>query len=155
MSETGRPNLSDDDKRGLMSQIKRLAELYDEYTADPYDSSQAYRAGGANPFYSQTLNGLYLEFYYGRPSKVWTPWGAWHFAAAQARRTDIGGFMSRLTLREHIAEHNTPQGTIGPVYAILAIDDVELPEPLLPASYQAYLNYEDAKAEWSRFFGAE
>lgn len=58
----GRPELSDDDKESLMRHIKHLAEVYDENVDDKYNSSAAYRAGGANPFYDQTLNGLYLEF---------------------------------------------------------------------------------------------
>lgn len=150
-----RPDLTDDDKTALMTQIKRLAVVYDEHVTDKYNSSQAYRAGGANPYYNQTLSGLYLEFYYGGPSKVWTPWGEWHFAAAQSYQTDLNGFMSRLTLRDHIAQHNTEQGTIGPIYAILAIDGVELPEPLLPTDRRQYLSYEDSKAEWERYFGTE
>jgi len=150
-----RLDLTDDDKTALVAQIKRLAAVYDEHVTDPHHSSRGHRADGVNPFYSQTLNGLYLEFYYGGPSKVWTPWGEWYFAAAQSYQTDLDGFMSRLTLREHIAQHNTAQGTIGPVYAILAIDGVELPEPVLPTDRRQYLSYEDSKAEWARFFGTE
>lgn len=147
-----RPELTDEEKMSLMRRIKRLAEVYDEHIDDPYNSSQAYRAGGANPFYSQTLNGLYLEFYYGSPSKVWTPWGYWHFAAAQSYQTDLEGFMSRLTVREHIAEQNLEWGVYGPVYAILAIDGEELPEPVLPTDKRQYLDYDTANAEWKRFF---
>lgn len=147
-------DMTDDAKMALMVQIKRLAVIYDEYVTDKHPS-QEYRDGGVNAVYNQTFNGLYLEFYYGHPSKVWTPWGTWHFAAAQSYQTDLEGFMARLTLREHIAEHNTEMGTIGPVYAILAIDGVELPEPLALRSREERLSYEYSNAEWERFFGAE
>lgn len=147
-----RTELSDDEKMSLMKHIKHLAEVFDEFVDDPYNSSQGYRVGGANPFYSQTLNGLYLEFYYGTPSKVWTPWGYWHFAAAQSYQTDLEGFMSRLTLRDHIEEQHHEWGVYGPVYAILAIDGEELPEPVLPTDKRQYLDYDAANAEWKRFF---
>lgn len=148
-----RPELSDDEKRSLMHHIKQLAAIFDEYTNDPYNSSQGHRVGGVNPFYNQTINGLYLEFYYGTVSKVWTPWGHWHFAAAQSYETDLVGFMSRLTVREHIPEHNTQMGVIGPVYAVLAIDGDDLPEPVLPTDKRQYLEYEDARAQWEQFYG--
>lgn len=150
-----RPDLTDDDKVALMVHIKRLATIFDEHVADKGRLSRGYRVDGANPFYNQTLNGLYLEYYYGTPSKVWTPWGEWHFAVTQLYEIKLDDFMSQLSVREHIPEHNTVQGTIGPVYAILAIDGVELPEPVLPTDKRQYLDRDVAKAEWERFFGGE
>jgi hypothetical protein len=150
-----RPELSEEEKQALMNYIKRIASIYDEYVDDPHNASEAYREGGANPFYSQTLNGLYLEFYYGHPSMLWTPWGQWYFGAAQSYETDLDGFMSRLKTETHIKEHYAEnKGVIGPVYAILAIDDEELPEPVLPTDKRQYLKYEVAKEEWKRLYGA-
>lgn len=148
-----RPILSDEDKKALVRHIKRLAKVYDKHVKDPWDASHAYRVGGVNPFYHQTGNGLYLEFYYGGPSKVWTPWGEWTFAAAQPYETDLEGFMSRLTVREYIAERTTDMGVFGPVYAILAINGKPLPEPERLTDRRQYLQYEDAKAQWEKFFG--
>lgn len=62
--------------------------------------------------------------------------------------------MSRLTLREHAAGQQFEWGYYGPVYAILAIDGEELPEPVLPTDKRQYLDYKIAKAEWERFFKA-
>lgn len=146
-----RPELSDAEKMSLMRHVKHLAQVYDEYVNDPYDTSASYRAGGVNALNNQTLNGLYLEFYYGLPSKIWTPWGYWHFAAAQAGQTDLKGFMSRLTVREHVPEQ-IEWGHYGPIYAVLAVDGEELPEPILPVDKRQFLDYDTAKAEWKRYF---
>lgn len=148
-----RPPLSDTDKASLMRQIKRLASIYDEHTTE-HEASESYRVGGANPFYNQTANGLYLEFYYGSPSEVWTPWGKWHFAAAQSRYVDLEGFMARLTVREEVPEMHKARGTYGPVYALLAIDGEKLPEPQLLTDRQQYFEYEAVLEEWPRLFEA-
>lgn len=149
-----RHELSEDDKTTLMRSIKHLAEVYDACADDPNNVSEEYRAGGANSFYDQTRTGLYLEFYYGGPSKVWTPWGSWHFGAAQRYQFDLDKFMARLTVREHIAQHNTNMGTIGPVYALLAIDGEALPEPSLLEDRRQHMSHAESKAEWARLFGA-
>ena len=151
--------MTDDEKMALMAQIKRLAAVYDECVTESHDLSRAHRAGGVNPYFNQTLGGLYLEVEYTRPTCVWTPWGYWHFAAAQGG-CQTASFLSRLTLREHIAErpvvqYNTVQGTFGPLYAILAIDGAELPEPSLPLVPQQLLDGKDAMVEWERLFGTE
>lgn len=149
-----RQELSEDDKSSLMRSIKRLAEVFDECTNDPSRNSDRYRADGVNPFYNQVQTGLYLEFYYGTPSKVWTPWGYWHFGAAQPAETNIDMFMSRLTVREHAEVRHTNQGVIGPVYALLAIDGVALPEPSLLDDQRQFMSFQDANAEWNQLFEA-
>jgi hypothetical protein len=149
-----RPELSDERKLLLINQAKRIASIFDEYVKDGQNYSEGHRIGGANPFYNQTLDGLYLAFYYSTPNKIWTPWGAWHFASVQSYDMDLDGFMSRLTLREHTPGKNMEWGYQGPVYAILAVDEVELPEPVLPTDKRQYLSYEDANAEWEELFEA-
>lgn len=150
-----RPELSEEHKVTLMSLIKKLATVYDECTNDPYGTSEGHRKGGANPFYDQTLDGLYLQFSYDTPDKVWTPWGHWSFAAAQRYEIDLDRFMSRLTLEMHIEGKQHDWGYYGPVYAIRAIDGEEVPEGVLPTDKRQYLEYEVANAEWERLFGGE
>lgn len=148
-----RPELTEEQQVSLMRHAKRIAEIFDEHTNESgQQASMGHRAGGANPFYNQTLDGLYLEMYYGGVSKLWTPWGHWHFAAAQPYQVDLDAFLSRLTLETHMEEQNGGMGTIGPVYAILGIEGVELPTPQLPADKCQYLEYEVAKREWERLF---
>ncbi len=135
-----------------MSQIKRLTALFDEHVLGENRSSVVYRASGPNPYHSRTLNGLHLEFYYGTPDRLWTPWGEWIFADVSPSSIDLDGFMSRLTLRVHQAEVDSAIGVVGPIYAILAVDGVELPEPVLPGEREQRLDYEGTKAEWRRFY---
>ena len=107
-------------------------------------------SGGPNPHCNQTNRGLYLELYYGQPTKLWTPWGEWHFADAN-EHIDVNALMGRLTTSEHIAEvFKLDTGVIGPVYALLAIDGIELPEPELPTDGRQCLEYKDAKEAWER-----
>lgn len=60
--------------------------------------------------------------------------------------------MSRLTVREYAHGQQFDGVYYGPVYAILAIDGEELPEPVLPTDKRQYLDYDTANAEWKRFF---
>ena len=147
-----RPELSEEHKRELMRTIKRIAEVHDEYSTGKWDASNDYRAGGINPIYNQTLDGLFLEFYYSGPSKLWTPWGYWHFSATQPGQFDLEGFMSRLTLAVHREAENTRNGTVGPIYAILAVDGEALPKPMLPVDARQLLPRDVAHAEWNRYF---
>lgn len=139
-------------KLALMRQIKHLARVYDECVTDKWNQSEAYRKGGVNPFHHQTESGLFLEFSYGYPSKVWTPWGYWYFAAAQPSEAELNAFMARLTVRLHSPVKELTSGFYGPVYAILAIDGEALPEPVLLTDQRQYTDEDIADAEWQRLF---
>lgn len=62
--------------------------------------------------------------------------------------------MSRLTVRVHTPEQESDLGVYGPVYAILAIDGQELPEPVLKTDRTQFLDYSTASAEWQQYFEA-
>ncbi|MFZ1459105.1 MAG: hypothetical protein WAT17_04485 [Candidatus Saccharimonadales bacterium] len=158
MSTTTSP-LNEADKVRLMHLIKRIAEIYDKCSTGQFDRSAGYRKGGVSPDSNQTIAGLYLEFYYGHPSKLWTPWGDWRFGGTQSSKFNLEEFMSRLTLEVHTEGHQEWIGYIGPVYAILAVDGEPAPTPSLKATQSEYTPYEDAmsernrlKAEWERLF---
>lgn len=108
---------------------------------------------GVNPFYNQTEIGLFVEYYYGHPSKVWTPWGYFHFTGSvgysgNAPWDDISdNFTRRLGATLYLPEKNTKAGTYGPVYAVHTVDSINLPEPKV-RERQNFLEYEVAKNAW-------
>lgn len=107
------------------------------------------RGGAANPFYDQTADGIYLEMYYGKPSKLWTPWGTYHFAGSGSGRWDalLPKILDRLGASVHSEEVQNHMGCFGPVYALHKVDDVPLPEPM-PRAKADYVSYGESKAAW-------
>lgn len=110
--------------------------------------------GGANPFYSQTESGLFLEYYYRSPSQVWTPWGYWKFVWDVSYSGDpwpkiLDRVLSRLGATMYSPERNESYGTVGPVYAIHKVDKMQLPEPKV-RERQNYLDREVAKKAWHK-----
>lgn len=57
-------------------------------------------------------------------------------------------------MREHDPLRVTESGAYGPVYAILAIDGEELPEPKLLSSRSQFYDYREASAQWQRFYSS-
>lgn len=106
-----------------------------------------------NPFYSQTDSGLFIEYYYGHPSKIWTPWGYFQMCGSVISRGDapwekiLDSFLERLGATLFIPERQEEYGTVGPVYALHRVDDIELPEPR-EREKQNYLEYDTAKKAW-------
>lgn len=108
---------------------------------------------GVNPFYSQTESGLFVEYYYGHPSKVWTPWGYFGFTGSVAYSGTapwddiLDSFTRRLGATLYLPEVNKRSGTYGPVYAVHTVDQINLPEPKV-RERQNFLEYEVAKKAW-------
>lgn len=108
-----------------------------------------WREQEANPFYRQTHRGFFLEQYYSSPSILWTPWGEYHIGGSgsgwpeEARQA----VLDRLGVTLHKPEVNNEMGTIGPIYAVHKVDDIELPEPIERPRSQ-YVPYEDVKKAW-------
>jgi hypothetical protein len=150
-----RPELSEAEKASHMRHIKHLVSLYDALVRDRHSARDGYRSDGPNPYFSQTASGLFLEFYYGNPCDLWTPWGKWTFASLNDSDTENATFMERLTVRVEVPETTDNSGVHGPVYAILAIDGGEtLPNPVRLTDRRQFTEYEPTKAEWSRLFAA-
>lgn len=112
------------------------------------------RSESVNPFYNQTEQGLFLEFYYGMPSSLWTPWGKWgfggsgmgHFGHIEAKVAEE--FDATL----HMPLQTTRMGEFGPVYALHRVGNVQLPEPK-EREHDSYLSYDDAKEAWKGLGG--
>ncbi|HEU5122145.1 MAG TPA: hypothetical protein VFT59_04835 [Candidatus Saccharimonadales bacterium] len=144
--------LTQEEKMLLMRGCKRIAELYDECTNDPHDISGPHRERGPDPLYKRTRNGLFLEFYYGGPYRLWTPWGSWLFAGAAPDVTNIPAFMSQLTLWMYEGEERYPDGNfVKPVYGIQAIESQELPAAVCVDNDQLY-DVAVIREEWKRLY---
>ena len=111
------------------------------------------RNESVNPYYSQTTGGLFLELLYGIPGKIWTPWGYWGCWGSGAGTYEtldraMKGFLAAIgEVRLYQAERNTFSGTVGPIYQILRVGDVVLPEPVARES-NSYMEYDEAKKQW-------
>lgn len=138
----------------LIAQCRRIAAIFDELLPDTALNSHGHRIGGVNPYYSRTTTGLYLEFYYGYPSKLWTPGGRWNFVGsthtpAYVNKDDlVEPFMCHLTTELHRPMTQDKWGCYGPIYAIHQVegDDVEPPGVVAAFSRDGY---EDMKRDWA------
>lgn len=153
--------MSDDEQRALIAQCLRVAEIFDEEVPDYAISPEGHRIGGANSFYDRTSSGLYLEWSYGSPHYLWTPWGKWTFVGSgiireggyERHKARCAAFMARLTTELHAPLVESEFGETGPVYKILAVDGDPLPTPgeVLPTATDD--EYKTARADWARFGG--
>jgi hypothetical protein len=102
-----------------------------------------------NPFYNQTADGLYLEFYYGAPVALWTPWGKLKFASSGCGcwESIIPGLLQRFDAKMYEELKKNRMGEFGPIYALHKVDDMTLPSPL-QLKKEEYRSYEDIEAEW-------
>lgn len=153
--------MTDQQKTALITQCLTIANIFDEQFPDTALESNGYRDGGVNPFYNRTTSGLYLEFYYGAPNKIWTPWGEWHFVGSTGltfgdeKQQRISSFMARLTSQLHIPLQQSEFGDFGPVYTLHAVDGVQLPPPGEVIPRVPNDEYRAAKEEWGRLGGPD
>jgi hypothetical protein len=119
----------------LIRQCRHIAEMFDELLPETAIEARAHRRSGVNPYGKRTSSGLYLEFYYTYPSRLWTPGGQWHMTGSTVTRPNvdprklIDPFMARLgtTLHEH--QRQDKHGCYGPVYAIHGVDGGRVEPP--------------------------
>lgn len=138
----------------LIAHCRKIAAIFDEELPDTALGPAGHRAGGVNPYYNRTASGLYIEFYYGYPSKIWTPGGYWSMTGSTMTRPGVDPdelvrrFMRRLTTSLHSPVSHSRWGTYGPVYAVLAVegDPVDEPGPVTRFSAEGY---EEMKREWA------
>ncbi len=141
----------------LYTLVRRVGEIFFEEVGkaklDKWTSIQPWAdIDEVNPFYCQTDQGLFLEYYYGLPSKVWTPWGEWDFVGSTSHTAGdekkfLPKFLERVGAVLVVAEYNDRQGTHGPIYAIRHVDNTNLPKPQ-NRERQNYLEYEVSKKAW-------
>ncbi len=139
----------------IYTAMRRVADLaYQFYTADA--GGRGYwlddrRNESVNAFYNQTTGGLFLEQYYGIPGSIWTPWGKWGCWGSGGGCGDqtLKAFMAAIgDVVEFEPIRHTKMGSVGPIYAILRVGDIELPKPEL-REHASYFEYEEANRLWA------
>ena len=143
----------------LIEACRHLAAVFDETLGHLALDAAAHRRSGVNPYSYRTTAGLYLEFYYGSPSRVWTPGGAWHFSGGLSYTEDqkeigVAAFMARVTTELHKPGRHEKWGNVdigffGPVYKVLAVDGhtLEPPGAVIRFSKDGYREMRTAWAE--------
>lgn len=148
-----------EDASALYASVRRIADIWFECLAEEkvaggeIDASRA--NDPANSFYNRTASGLYVEWYYGTPSEIWTPWGKWHLKggasySGNADKRVNERFMKRVELREHMPVKHTREGIFGPVYAVVAIDGKPVPEARVIAQSYFPDGYQENRDLWMR-----
>lgn len=143
----------------IYTAARKVADLaYQFYSSDPGAKGKYWlgdqRTQDVNAFYNQTTGGLFLEQYYGIPGSIWTPWGKWSCwggggGLGKDGNDALKAFLAAIGEVElFAAANNTAQGTIGPIYAIKKVGDIELPKPELRQRV-SYFEYEDANRLWA------
>lgn len=151
--------MTDQQKRDLIGQCLRIADIFDTAFSQDASNSEKYRAQGLNAFYDRTTSGLYLEFYYGYPARLWTPWGYWRFGQIFGARTGIEegrmatAFMAHLDAELLIPLQQNRFGAFGPVYKLHGIDGDKLPPPGEIRPPAPTEEHKAAEAEWATFGG--
>jgi hypothetical protein len=108
------------------------------------------RNEGPNPYYDRTSCGLRLEFYYGMPNKVHTPWGYYKYGGSGCGKFDdftkeLFKFIQVKMLQPGKQERI---GYIGPIYTVISFDGIELPEPSALRGFEEGF-YAAAKHDWA------
>lgn len=152
-----------------------LFELPNVRTSDqPYDSRKNWledrrdpkQSGGANYYYNRTKSGLFLGYYYGSPSEIWTPWGSWGFVGSLSGPWPIEAqqtLENKLGLKIAVPEFNAESGTFGPAYEITRFGEIELPKAelihqgvecvMLPTTRErSHDEYVQVTSEWKALF---
>ncbi len=136
----------------LYALTRKVADIIFEYTAETYvgdkPTMEDRRNQEVNPYYNQT-DGLFLELYYGMPSRLWTPWGRWSFGGSgfSSWKKIIPEIIKRFEMTIHQAEIQSNMGVFGPVYALHKVDDTPLPDPI-ELDRVCYASYEEMKKAW-------
>jgi hypothetical protein len=150
-----RDQLTDEELMQIYTAARRIADIVHEYTSPEIGSDKPWRADhrdrSVNPHYRQAI-GLFLDFSYDWPHSIWTPWGEWGFAgngSGMLNDRDVPKVMERLRTVLHRPELRVEDGTLGPTYAVLAVENVELFKPVICDPSQL-LPYEEALAAWER-----
>ncbi|MUL61143.1 hypothetical protein B5P44_00915 [Mycobacterium sp. CBMA 213] len=151
--------MTDQQKRDLITQCLKIADIFEAAFSVDTSSGEAHRAEGLNALYDRTTSGLYLEFYYGHPHKLWTPWGSWDFAQFVGGLTGIeesrmvSAFMAHLDVELLIPLQQNRFTAFGPVYKLHGIDGDKLPVPGEIRPSATTEEYQAANAEWAAFGG--
>lgn len=138
----------------LYTSMRKVADIIHEYSSKGKDDGLKPRlcdsreTASANPFYGRTLNGLYLELYYGLPAELCTPWGRWSFCGGGSGHWHhvLPEILERFGATLHRPVEQVSGGTIGPFYALHHVDGEALPGPAELPGQPA--TFKELRAAW-------
>lgn len=130
----------------LYEAIRKIREVILSFRSNRlWTDGDGHWRGGNNSFYDHTKAGLLLEYYYGLPNKVWTPWGYQMLFGGGSGNWDVvqPALCDRLGLSLHREEYNSSMGTYGPWFKVSKVDGLILPEPVLFEPGEPRPSYEE------------
>lgn len=119
-------------------------------------------------YVNRPQQGLILEFYYGNPSRIHTPWGRWHFNGSTSSHPkykdenhpawngfkipeDVHKFHEKaleqlgVELTLHVPGEQTKLGYFGPYYKVKQVEKSHVPNAV---NDESPLNYEIVRNKW-------
>ncbi len=149
----------DPQRRRLLDDPQHFAlarEIIDFIYAQPSKEEDLRETGRfecLDPFRGQTASGFFLEFYYGIPKDLWTPWGKVSVVGMAVGNWD--GVAEMLIERFGATLHipATAGGVFGPVYALHKLNGSDFPEPI-ELDREEFTWHEDVTAAWRRLSSA-
>jgi len=136
----------------------KIGDIFHEIARTiPHLYAEDRRREGPNPYHERTAQGLMLEFYYGTPNKVWTPWGYYGYCGTSGGSHEEfellkARLFERVKTRLFKEEEWTSNGVYGPYHVVLSVDDIELPEPSKLSGFEKGF-YDASKADWAKRIG--
>jgi hypothetical protein len=96
-----------------------------------------------------------VEFYYGMPNKIHTPWGYYMYGGSGGGDFDqvtkeLLQFVNAKLLK---AGEQVSMGYVGPFYIVQSVDGIDLPEPSTLSGFEEGF-YDAAKDDWARRMSA-
>jgi hypothetical protein len=150
-----------DEKRRTYAACRAIKRHFYAVSASiVYGAPDASVGDTVNAYFNRTASGLFVEFYYGTPLYVWTPWGKWRMrlrgvsGSRPAIDEAVQAFMSRVHTKLHAPQTDSELGSYGPIYAVMSVDGCEpVPAPVVGAAYTTD-GYEAMIAEWAELTAA-
>lgn len=129
-----------------------VTEDFKDGSGKPYSDYSGHFRVGPNPFYNQTKQGLFLEEYYGMPSKIHTPYGNWSILGCGSGDWEkvIEAIKEPLGLVLIQARKQTTLGEVGPYWAITKWKELKIDMPVLRERLE-YIPYDKVKEVWKAF----
>lgn len=134
----------------------KIGDIFHEIAKKHNLWAQDLRHESVNPFYNRIEQGLFLEFYYGVPNKLWTPWGQYRFCGSAAGNPiDLdrltGDLFERVGRVPFLHRKTSSMGEFGPVDEIVSLDGLALPKARVSNQVHGFEVgfYEASKADWA------
>lgn len=147
------------------TQVPQLKEYYAEvqkmatFIVETLEQHDVFVAGrlseSPNPFYDQIRfnGGVAVEYYYGAPSRIWTPLG--QLSVTGSTGGDATQALEKITeklgLREIVPEKTTNMGVYGPVMEVTQdLSGKKIPSVERLGGRKEFVEYDEARELWKQ-----